>query len=244
MNVHKIKKLIAIFWSIDKLWYLALLKYRVAPSIEHMKVLKSVRPDLVIDIGANRGQFSLAALRAYPNAQVICFEPLSSAYAVLAALLRSQSRVVIHHIAIGDTETDMSMNISNKEDSSSLLDISDLQAEIFPGTDRRDSEKVSVSRLSNFIPDDVLSKTIFIKIDVQGYELEVLRGAIDMLSKVKYIYCECSFLELYKNQAVASEVIDFLSNQGFSLDGVYNLSSDRSGIAVQADCLFVNKKIS
>ena len=243
MISQKIRKLASIILSLDKFWYKALIKYQVAPSIEHMNVLRSVRSELFIDIGANRGQFSLAAQKAFPSAEIMCFEPLTSAYKVLDTIFRSKPKVKTHHVAIGDAETEMAINVSKREDSSSLLDILDSQTKIFPGTGRRDTEQVTVRRLSNFIPGEGLLKSIFVKIDVQGYELEVLKGALDIIKGINYFYIECSFLELYKGQAIASDVIEFLSNQGFLLDGIYNLHHDRAGMAVQADCLFINKNL-
>jgi len=243
-NFKKLLKLVAIFISFDRFWYCALFRYRVAPAIEHIALLRTLDVSFVIDIGANRGQFCLAALQAFPDARVVCFEPLESAYRVLSKVLYCRDGVTLHNLAIGNVEAQMVMQISEKEDSSSLLEISDLQNEIFPGTARSDSTTVVVSRLSKYLADNSLAQDVFIKIDVQGYELEVLRGAAEVLDRIQYIYVECSFLELYKNQAVASDIIDYLANYGFSLGGVYNLCRDKKGVAVQADFLFVNKEIA
>ena len=226
-------------WS----WYRALLLFKVAPSTEHVAVLKSLKPDLIVDVGANRGQFTLAALNVLPQSNIICFEPLRSAYKGLISLFDGDSRVSMHNTAIGDADIQMSMNISNKEDSSSLLEISDLQAEIFPGTEHSDCEKVVVSRLSNYMTTDLVNKNILIKIDVQGYELEVLRGAGNILSQIQTIYVECSFVELYAQQAIAKDIIEFLSSYGFLLEGIYNLEYDDLGMAVQGDFLFTNSML-
>jgi len=243
MSIRKLKKLISILMSLDKHWYRALLKYRVAPAVEHEHVLASLNPDLVIDIGANRGQFALAALKVLPNANVTCFEPLNSAFAVLSSLFRWNDRVLIHKTAIGDLDSEIAINISNREDSSSLLSIGNLQTETFPGTHSLGTEVVSVSRLSNFVSQEVLAKTTLLKIDVQGFELQVLQGAAELLDKIEFIYVECSFMELYRDQFLASDIISFLFARGFRLNGVHNTSVNKRGIAVQADFLFANKKL-
>ena len=77
-----------------------------------------------------------------------------------------------------------------------------------------------------------------LKIDVQGFEMEVLKGCNSMLDYFSWVYVECSFIELYEGQALANEVIDYLHTHGFKLAGIYNMSYDRSGIAIQADFLF------
>ncbi len=73
---------------------------------------------------------------------------------------------------------------------------------------------------------------------MQGFELEALRGCESLFGCFRYVYCECSFVELYDGQALAHEVIDYLSQHGFKLAGVYNMTYDKQGIAIQADFLF------
>jgi len=77
-----------------------------------------------------------------------------------------------------------------------------------------------------------------LKLDVQGFELEVLKGCRSMLDYFSRVYVECSFVELYEGQALAHEVIDYLHQHGFRLSGVYNMTYGKEGIAVQADFLF------
>lgn len=235
---NKIKKLLTVLMAGDFNWYRALFRYGVAPSTEHIAALRPLDVDLFIDVGANRGQFSLAAMKLRPKAKVICFEPLASAHGVLRQVFAKSSNVVVHKTAIGDVEADQQINVSHKDDSSSLLNISPLQSEIFPGTEHKGQETVVVRRLSGYLTEADVSCNVLLKIDVQGYELRVLAGASNILDRVKYVYVECSFVELYQDQAIASDVIDFLADNGFVLLGAYNLSVDRNKVAVQMDFLF------
>jgi len=77
---------------------------------------------------------------------------------------------------------------------------------------------------------------------VQGFELEALRGCADLLECFAYVYAECSFVELYTGQALAHEVIDWLARHCFILTGLYNISYDKNGKAIQGDFLFTNTK--
>ena len=77
-----------------------------------------------------------------------------------------------------------------------------------------------------------------LKLDVQGYELHALRGCVTLLDAFAWVYCECSFVELYAGQALADEVIAWLRAHGFALIGAYNMAFDHDGRAVQADFLF------
>ena len=77
-----------------------------------------------------------------------------------------------------------------------------------------------------------------LKLDVQGCDLDALRGRESLLTKFQWIYCECSFVELYLGQKFAADVIEWLSDRGFRINGIYNPSYDRDGLAIQADFLF------
>jgi hypothetical protein len=79
---------------------------------------------------------------------------------------------------------------------------------------------------------------VLLKIDVQGAELSVLRGAEKTLESVDSIFVECSFVELYEGQALANEVIEFLAARGFSIAGVFGPAYDADGRCLQVDALF------
>ncbi len=93
-------------------------------------------------------------------------------------------------------------------------------------------------RLDDVIALEVIASPILLKLDVQGYELQALRGCETLLDAFAWVYCECSFVELYQGQALADEVIAWLRARGFALLGAYNMAFDHAGRAVQADFLF------
>ena len=131
---------------------------------------------------------------------------------------------------------------NNQDDSSSLLKIGKNQTTVFPGTGEKNTEEINVAPLDYFINIEDLNSPVFVKIDVQGYELEVLKGSKSLIDEFDYIYVECSFVELYEGQALADEVIAYLANYSFRLKGVYNTFYDKKGIAVQGDFLFAQVK--
>jgi hypothetical protein len=141
-------------------------------------------------------------------------------------------------VAVGPRVGNATIHISARDDSSSLLPITALQNQIFPGTSEIGQETVRIGPLREFVRSEEIEPPALLKIDVQGYELETLKGCESLLDRFAYIYVECSFVELYAGQANASEVIDFLHERGFVLKGIYNITYDRSGLAVQADFFF------
>lgn len=218
----------------------ALWRHRVLAGAEHRHVL-SLYLETVVDIGANRGQFSLAVRRWVTQARVISFEPLPGPAAVFRLVFSGDDRVRLHQAAIGPRPEQMTMHISGRDDSSSLLPISSVQTNIFPGTREVATVVVRVVPLDEFVSADDLPAPAMLKLDVQGFELEALMGCESLLQNFEWVYCECSFVELYAGQKMASEVIDWLASRDFGLHGVYNLAYDRGGQAVQADFLFRKK---
>jgi len=215
-----------------------LLRYRVAAGVEHSGVLSGLDCRTVVDIGANRGQFALVARRRLPQARILSFEPLPAASAKFRAVFAGDDRVTLHEVAIGPAPGNATIHISRRDDSSSLLPITATQVALFPGTAEVATTIVRVAPLREFISAAKIEAPALLKVDVQGYELQALRGCEDLLNRFAYVYAECSFMELYAGQALADEVIAWLRERGFKLRGVHNMDYDPGGRAIQADFLF------
>ena len=242
--MKKLKKLAFLFLNIS---YLKALLFGCAAGIEHILFLKNFRSqDLktIIDIGANKGQFSLIAKNFFPNANIFAFEPLTRPYEKFIKIFNKIENVKIYKYAIGTFDDEVMMNISKREDSSSILEIGPLQKKIFQGTDKVNEEKIYVSPIDKMLEINKIHNPSLLKIDVQGYELEVLKGCKNILDKIDHIYCECSFIELYKNQAIYSQVCEWLYDYNFSVESIYNPSYDDKGQMVQADIYFKKNKKS
>ena len=221
----------------DPLFFRALLK-GTAAGTEHRRLLQSLDCRHVVDIGANCGQFALISRKCFPDARIDSFEPLVEPADRFERVFSGDINTHLHRCAIGVEKATMFIHVSERDDSSSLLPIGKNQSELFPHTGEREVRKVTVLPLHEVIDAKNLIFPSLLKIDVQGFELEVLKGCRSMLDHFSRIYVECSFIELYEGQALAHEVIDYLSQHDFILSGVYNMSYDRHGIAIQADFLF------
>jgi FkbM family methyltransferase len=218
----------------------ALFRYQVLACAEHRKVL-SLDLKTVVDIGANRGQFALAARHWAPKAQVVAFEPLGGPAAVFRQVFSGDDQVVLHLSAIGPVSGRQQMHVSARDDSSSLLPISSMQVNMFPGTEEVSTIDVRVAPLDEFVTADDLPRPAMLKLDVQGYEFEALKGCELLLDHFDRVYCECSFVEFYSGQKLAWEVIDWLAARGFCFSGIYNPAYDYHGQVMQADYLFSRK---
>jgi FkbM family methyltransferase len=236
----KAEKLVRILPN--RLWRHALLRHRVAAAVEHAGVLRRM-PGLrtIVDVGANRGQFALTARLCHPDAKVISFEPLAAPAATFRAVFDGDARTSLVNAAIGPAPGDAEIHVSGRDDSSSLLPITAAQDTLFPGTAQVATDTVRVTRLAEHVAASEIERPALLKIDVQGFELQVLAGSEDVLDGFDWIYVECSFVELYAGQAFADDVIAWLRERGFALRGVYHMAYDAAGNAVQADFLFARR---
>lgn len=214
----------------------AFFRHFVMAGVEHKTVLNRSLAT-VVDIGANRGQFALAA-RAITGAKIISFEPLPEVANIFRTIFADDSSVILHVAAIGDKSEKTTIHLSARDDSSSLLEIGEAQASHFPGTHEVGTLDVEVGTLDQFLKQEDILRPAMLKMDVQGYELQALAGCRGLIRNFDFIYCECSFVELYKDQRLAGEVVRYLGELGFCLSGIYNPSYDLDGNCIQADLLF------
>jgi FkbM family methyltransferase len=235
-RLRQLRKLAKVLASAD--YRHALQRAGVAAAIEHEPLLMAHSYKTVVDVGANRGQFALAARHCCPQAQIIAFEPLSAPQQRFLAVHGKDPLVTLHPVAIGGANASAVMHVTAEDDSSSLLSVTPLQQSLFSGTNEVGTETIRVEPLSAFVSATAMVAPALLKIDVQGYELQVLQGCGDLLPLFSHIYVECSFVELYQGQALAAEVIDYLGTQSIELRGVYNVQYDSNGRPIQADFLF------
>lgn len=235
--IFKLKKLYHIVS--DRFFISALIK-GAAAGVEHVKVLRTLGEIRhVVDIGANRGQFALAARRCFPSARILSFEPLSEPRKIFASVFQRDDNVRMYPFAIGPQSGQAIIHVSERDDSSSLLPIGSAQTSLFPETAEKETRVIEISSLDRFYTDgEHVDSPALLKIDVQGFELAALNGCHSLLHSFKYCYIECSFVELYTGQSLASDVIAHLLEENFSLIGVHNIYYDKLGNAIQADLLF------
>jgi FkbM family methyltransferase len=215
----------------------ALLRHGVLAGAEHRTVLRR-RLNAVVDIGANRGQFSLAVRRWAPQARIVAFEPLDKPAQIFRRVFSGDAKVTLHQCAIGGAPAMQTMHISARDDSSSLLPIAAAQTAMFPGTQEVGTIQVRVATLAELVDAAELTSPAMLKLDVQGYELNTLKGCEPLLRHFDWIYCECSYVEFYAGQELAGEIIAWLLARGFVLQESCNAALDPRGQTVQADLLF------
>jgi FkbM family methyltransferase len=213
---------------------------RVAPSLEHRSVIESLDCDLLLDAGANRGQFSLMFRLVHPGTPIHAFEPLPGEAAVYRRVMQGNPHCQLHEVALGDAAGTADLHVSGRADSSSLLPITGLQERLFPHTGEVAVHPVDVRPLDSLPETWSSASRALLKLDVQGYELSVLKGSRHALKHCAYVYAECSEVTLYEGQALFPEVAGFLAGEGFRPVLRANEQFDE-GRLIQADHLFARR---
>ena len=215
--------------------YITQARSGLVPSWEH-EHLADLAVGTVVDVGANRGQFTQLAHRIFPTAPIVAFEPIP---AVAATYRRfAPHTAVLHELALGDQNTTAQLNVLALDHSSSLLPVGALQRQLFSGTEVVETIDVDVRRLDSLLDDNEMSDDALLKIDVQGTELATLRGCGALLERFRWVYVECSFGELYEGQDLAGAIVMYLGEHGFSLARMANAQHTPQQICDQADFLF------
>jgi FkbM family methyltransferase len=219
-------------------WCWQPLRHGVAPSIDQAAMLRDLDFDLLLDAGANRGQFTLMATRVHRAVPVHAYEPHPGEAKTFRAIHGSNPKVVLHELALGEKEGNAELIISKQTDSSSLLPAAKALGALFAGTEPSGENcMVCVAPLDAFPLHWRNASKALLKVDVQGYELQVLKGARQALKHCAYVYVESSDVVLYEGQALFDEVKAFLEGEGFQLKSRSH-EDIIDGKLIQADYLF------
>jgi len=195
----------------------------------------------VIDIGANTGQFVLFIKDIVPDATVYAFEPVSEVFEKLKKNI-TDPKVFLYQYALGAENTEADINVNTFNPSSSLLELANSHIANYEFARKSHTERIQVRRADDVLREVLLDNDILVKIDVQGYEDKVLKGAREVLAKAKIVICEICYEELYKNQELFHTLYTTLSEMGYryagNLEQYYN---NETGIPLYADGIFIKE---
>jgi FkbM family methyltransferase len=214
----------------------------ISESAQFMRMLSVHNVNLVLDVGANVGQFGRKNLRdgGY-GGRIVSFEPLQAAREKLAVESGGDPLwEIAPRAAVGDADGEIEIHVSNNSVSSSVLDMLQTHSNSAPESQYIGLESVPLVRLdsvaSNYVRDD---SVVFLKIDTQGYEDRVLDGAADLLNRAVGVQLELSLVPLYKEQRLYRDLIGQLDGLGFQLWSISPAFVDPdTGRLLQIDATF------
>ena len=180
-------------------------------------LLQQLAVDCVLDVGANRGQFARELRGIGYDGPIVSFEPVQSEFTALARNFERDRKWRGFQIALGSKEDSLLMTIPELTVLSSLLELAGPER----GCRR---ERVRVARLDEVLPSlqaELGFSRVFLKMDTQGYDLEVFKGSSGCMNFIQGIQSELSIMPLYKNMPHYLEALGAYEAAGFNL---YNLS--------------------
>jgi FkbM family methyltransferase len=190
-----------------------------------LPVLVESTDPVVIDVGANVGQTIDLMRRTFSKPIIYSFEPNPD----LVQALRNRYEiggVVVESVALGNSEGTATFYQSENSELSSLLEPDRHKENPFAATKLRTQLSVAVTRLDSWLKKRPLKKIDILKIDTQGFDLEVLRGASAAFDAriVEMVLIEVNFLNFYKGQSAFGDIVQFMKDKGYGLLALYEIA--------------------
>ena len=208
--------------------------------LKHFLDLKDI--DCVLDVGANSGQFSKNLRRIGYKRQIISFEPILSAFNELKKNSKKDKKWDVFNFALGDDEKESEINISQNSLSSSILNIKKEHLISEPKSKYIRREKILIKKLDGLNEIFKNYNNIYLKIDTQGYEENILNGAKSLIKSIKGLQLEMSVYPLYEGQLLFNEFFEKLEKLDFEIwDIERTFSNPNTGKILQIDAILFKK---
>ena len=187
-------------------------------------------PKVIFDIGAYKGDWTKMCFKICPKSKFYLFEPQDYLRKYLNSF--QNKNIVYENILFGDQDN-KEVKFYQFRTSSQVLKF----GENIPSVKKR------TRSLDNYIKENKIESIDILKIDVQGYELNVLKGAISSLGMIEILIIEVSFLEIYEKSPLASRIIKFLDENNFQIFDIVDFKyRPLDNNLFQVDMFFINKK--
>lgn len=200
---------------------------------------QGIAPATVVDVGANVGQFAVASARTFPTAKIYSVEPLPDCLPKLRHNTRRLPEVTILPFAVGERSGSVTFRVNAHAHSSSILALEDAHRRAFPDAVEQRTIEVPIRTLDEILADCPLPRPLLLKLDVQGYETQALRGASRLLAVTDHLLLEASFRPMYQGEPAFEELLALAREAGFRFRRPLDwLADDATGEILQMDALF------
>jgi len=205
------------------------------PFREILRRCPQQRFDVILDVGANIGQSSLTFAMAFPNADIWGFEPAEDSFRAFSAAARNFPRLRAGQVAFSSEPGTLRMIMHGTTTRNRITDR--------PIADN--IKEVQVHRLDSWCAANGIAHVDFLKVDTEGHDLEVLKGATGLLPQVDFVQVEVSMNRYNRFHVHFSEVEEFMSAAGFYLFWIHGMAFEGRNYPVmrRADPIFVNSRV-
>jgi FkbM family methyltransferase len=227
--------------KISKLFGIDIVRYVSTPKARRAKLIEQYEINLILDVGANSGQYAKSTMHELGyKGNIVSFEPLAEAYSILKEISEKYKKWTVHPYALGDLNCYKNINIAKNSYSSSILGMLDTHINAAPESIYIGSEEIQVKTLDSIFKELCIeNKNIFLKIDTQGYESKVLKGAENSLINIDTIQIEMSLVPLYEEELTFTKMCQYLEEKGYTLVSLEpGFGDSNSGQLLQVDGIF------
>lgn len=216
--------------------------HKIIPKTSDLNWAEKLGIQTIIDIGSNEGQFIKEINDLLPDREILAFEPIESCYNKLVENTK-HLRIKTYKMGLGDKESNEFINISKNFESSSFLEMENLHKTSYPDSRYVKKSIIEINRLDEVLKNTDLKLNVLIKLDVQGYEKNVIMGGEKTFENAAVLIIESVFEPFYKDQWLFDDLHKHFSAIGFKFMGFTNqFNSQKTGIPMYADSIFINKK--
>lgn len=196
-------------------------------------------PRTVIDVGANVGQFAVAGAKLWAPERLYAFEPIPEVCDRLKRNTTTLPQVQAAPIALGECVGRRAIHVNSYSHSSSILRLSQSHREAFPYARELGTQEIEMATLDSVFAGVEFAAPALLKLDVQGYEANVIKGAAATLPKLRWVIAETSLRPFYEGEALFLDIVALMAESGFRfLRPVGSLCDPRTGEVVQIDAFF------
>ena len=214
-------------------------------SAQHLKkLLQYLKIDVILDVGANEGQFG-SHLRALDYTREIhSFEPVTLTYQALANTAKNDQHWHAHHLALGDKVEIRNINVPQNSEYSSFHSASAVSQNYLGSAIQHEyRDSVSMTTLDSFFKENsslLAEKNIFLKMDTQGFDQAVIAGVVNSIEYITGILSEIAFSPLYDDAPDHIEAFKKYQKLGFNVSGIYPTHQDKNTLnLLEVECYLV-----
>lgn len=202
-------------------------------------LIKNEKP-VIFDIGANRGNITAKYLEYFPKATLFAFEPFPGSFQQLKNRFSSNEKVHCYEKAVASVKGFKDFFVNKNVDTNSLLRPQKTGLSSDKQVNNVTTIKVEAIVLDQFCISEGIARIDILKMDIQGGELDALKGLEKMLSKsaIDLIYSEVYFIEQYEEQPLFHDISKLLCKYGYHLQDIYNPIYGKGNLA-WSDVIFV-----
>ncbi|MDQ7049802.1 MAG: FkbM family methyltransferase [Enterobacterales bacterium] len=201
--------------------------------------------DVVLDIGANLGQFAQSLRGSGFKGEIHSFEPIKAVFEQLQHAAKDDALWHVHNHAMGSEIGLGKINVTQASDLSSILEPNQYGSKRFKKNKISHTETIQISTVDNFLINDLVNgtnKKVFLKTDTQGYDLEVIKGAKQSIKQIRCLLSEISLIPIYAGMPHYIESLQVYESLGFIVTGFYPITREKSDLSViEMDCVMINK---